>query len=198
MGYHQFGLTPEQFDALLLWLGPDRERAGELYEKLRAKLIKLLECRGALFPEEVADDTFDRVAQKLAQGADVYARDRYSFLWGVAGRVYQEWLSRNRPPALPPRELAPDPMREHLQQCLDRCLDKLPSEERQMILKYYEGEGGAKIAGRAELAVRAGVSAGALRIRACRLRQQLETCVRRCVEFRTAEETNPSSRPLQR
>ena len=40
------GMTPEEFEALLAQLDPDRERAGERYETIRRKLVRLFEWRG--------------------------------------------------------------------------------------------------------------------------------------------------------
>ena len=40
------GLTPEGFESLLAQLDPDRERAGEIYETIRHKLVRLFEWRG--------------------------------------------------------------------------------------------------------------------------------------------------------
>ena len=39
-------LTQELFDTLLDWLDPDRERAGQKYETIRLKLIKIFTSRG--------------------------------------------------------------------------------------------------------------------------------------------------------
>jgi hypothetical protein len=53
-------------DSLFLaCLDPDPARTGEKYEALREALVKFLDWRGALFPEELVDETFNRVARKL-------------------------------------------------------------------------------------------------------------------------------------
>ncbi|HVG38146.1 MAG TPA: hypothetical protein VM870_02595, partial [Pyrinomonadaceae bacterium] len=72
--------------------------------------------------------------------------------------------------------------RERLLDCLERCLQSLEPERRELILQYYGGERRAKIEGRRRLAERYGASVNALSIRACRIRQQLEKCVRACSE----------------
>src|SRR5204863_6195928 len=59
------GLTRESFEILLAQLDPDRERAGELYETIRRKLIRLFEWRGCACPEDLADETFNRGARQL-------------------------------------------------------------------------------------------------------------------------------------
>src|SRR5688572_21938576 len=57
-------ITREAFDRMLAELHPDIERAGEQYEKIRQKLVKLFEWRGCPHAEECADETFNRVAKK--------------------------------------------------------------------------------------------------------------------------------------
>ena len=48
-------LTQGAFDKMLAWLDTDRNLAGEKYEKLRIKLIKIFTCRGCDSPEDLAD-----------------------------------------------------------------------------------------------------------------------------------------------
>src|SRR5262245_46662758 len=64
-------VTAESFGQLLQRLDPDRDRAGEQYETLRHILIRFFEWRGAPFPEEHADETFDRVSRKLAAHLEI-------------------------------------------------------------------------------------------------------------------------------
>ena len=65
--------------------------------------------------------------------------------------------------------------------CLEKCLQKLSPQQRQLIEDYYQGEGWAKIEKRKQLAARMGISISDLRIRAHRLRQKLVECVRSCI-----------------
>src|SRR5437879_1145652 len=65
------GLTAETFAKLLDRLDADREQAGEKYEDLRRTLTRFFEWRGAPFPEEHTDETFNRVAGKLDQGVKI-------------------------------------------------------------------------------------------------------------------------------
>src|SRR5258707_3559667 len=64
-------LTANAFAKLLNRLDADRERAGEKYEDLRRTLNRFFEWRGAPFPEEHADETFNRVARKLDEGVEI-------------------------------------------------------------------------------------------------------------------------------
>ena len=88
------GLTPEGFDALLAQLNPDRERAGEIYETIRRKLVRLFEWRGCGSPEDLTDETINRVARRLAEGVELRSSDPYGYFCGVAHLVYKEVLRR--------------------------------------------------------------------------------------------------------
>src|SRR5205807_10406233 len=67
-------------------------------------------------------------------------------------------------------------------ECLDGCVKNLPPSQLLLITQYHQGEGGAKIARRNELAARLNIPLNALRIRAYRIRGELETCISECVK----------------
>src|SRR5262249_13211461 len=67
-------------------------------------------------------------------------------------------------------------------ECLDRCLLTLPHDDRDLILKYYQEEKGAKIALRAMLASQLSTTVNALRLRVHRILHRLRTCIADCVE----------------
>jgi len=75
--------------------------------------------------------------------------------------------------------VASDPAPSDALSCLENCLAALGADDRALILDYY-GDGKAAD-GRRRLAEAKGISSVALRIRAHRLRDQLERCVRSCV-----------------
>src|SRR5262245_29135467 len=60
-------LTQEAFDKLLATLDEDRERAGEIYLEIRSNLVRFFEWRGCPFPEDHADETFNRVAKRAEE-----------------------------------------------------------------------------------------------------------------------------------
>ena len=62
------GLNAPAFQRLLARLDADPARAGERYEDLRRTLVRFFEWRGAPFPDDHADETFDRVARRLDEG----------------------------------------------------------------------------------------------------------------------------------
>ena len=174
-------LTPESFERLLLWLNPDREKAGRKYEEIRRKLITILSSRGCTCPEDLTDETFNRVTRKVPEIIDNYVGDPSLYFYGVAHKVYFEWVRRNGRELVPPP--APDPPEETEQEheCLERCMDCLTSKCRDLVLEYYQDEKKAKIDRRKELADRLGIAVNALRIRAHRIRTSLQECVFDCL-----------------
>ena len=64
--------SPEAFDKLLGWLDDDREIAGEKYEKIRQKLLKLFKWRNCTPEADYADITINRVTRRVFEGAGLY------------------------------------------------------------------------------------------------------------------------------
>src|SRR6185295_1605233 len=83
-------LTGEAFELLLAALHPERGRAAAAYEQLRERTIGLLRWWGASRPEELTDETLDRVARKLAEGAPVPDGSLGAYVRGVARLVFYE------------------------------------------------------------------------------------------------------------
>ncbi|MBI1762002.1 MAG: sigma-70 family RNA polymerase sigma factor [Acidobacteria bacterium] len=165
-------LTPEAFDQLLDWLGPERESAGKCYEEIRQRLIKIFTARGCHTPDELADETFNRVSAKLPEIAPTYQGDRKLYFYGIANFIFREYTKvKPAPLPLPPPESAAEA--EHQAQCLERCLQRLEPEQRQLVTAYYQYDKRAKIEHRRRLAEQYGLSDNALKIRVHRLRQQL-------------------------
>ena len=177
-------LTRESLDSLLDWLDTDRERAGEKYEKIRSRLIKIFVCRGCRVPEELADQTINRVARKVKDVSEDYDGDPAFYFYGVARNIYLEY-SKARPVALPMRDLPAkqedsDPRLE----CLERCLDDLSPRNSEIIVAYYGVDEKNKKEGRKRLALAFGIGTNALWIRAHRIRDSLRRCMDDCLRKR--------------
>lgn len=179
-------LTAAAFERLLQTLDPDRDRAAAAYERLRERIAGLMQWWGASIASELADETLDRVARKLEAGTVIREGSLGAFVRGVARLVFYE-ASRSRLHETPlpnNRDLAvPDPAEnsEPALVCLDQCLSSLGSDDRNLVLRYYDmGETG-KADARRRLGGEVGVSMAALRIRAFRLRERLERCVSACL-----------------
>jgi DNA-directed RNA polymerase specialized sigma24 family protein len=173
-------LTKEALDRLLHWLDRDRDRAGQRYEQIRSGLIKVFLCRGSVDPEELADETINRVAKKAHEIAESYVGDPAPYFYGVAKMVYLEYSRRKLVASHPP---PPDAAGEADLRfdCLEQCMQNLSAKNRELILAYYEHESGAKIDHRKELADRMGITVNALWIRVHRVKKDLQNCVNQCL-----------------
>jgi DNA-directed RNA polymerase specialized sigma24 family protein len=166
-------------------LDDDRERAALAYEQLRHRLIGLLRWWGAPQCEELADRALDRVARKLEDGVVIARGSLGAYLRGVAKMVHyeaarEEGAHRDAQRSLGAMATAPESRDvERRLSCLDQALAGLSDQERELVLRYY-GDG-KKEDIRRELAQQFGLSATALRIRTCRLRDRLERAVSACL-----------------
>jgi DNA-directed RNA polymerase specialized sigma24 family protein len=184
-------LTPESFDRLLAQLDPDREKAGERYEVIRRKLIRLFEWRGCATPEDLADEAINRVARRMAEGVELHAADPYGYFCGVAHLVFKEFLRRSSreqkaldgsgeallPTALP--VVADEEPGDARLDCLRRCLANLAPDQRELVLRYHQGE--SNIRTRKALSEELGIPMNALRIRVHRVRRKIESCLDECL-----------------
>jgi DNA-directed RNA polymerase specialized sigma24 family protein len=173
-------LTQEAFDALLAWLAPAREAAGQKYEDIRIRLIKIFTCRGCCEPEDLADETINRVSNKLSEIESHYEGDPARYFYGVANKVHLEYL-RRKPVHVPPVPADDTDDIEKEYECLEQCIQKLTPNNRVLVLQYYQEEKTAKIHHRKRLAEQLGIALNALRIRAHRIRASLQQCVQSCV-----------------
>jgi len=171
-------LTSQAFDGLLGALDADRDRAADEYEKLRDRLIGLLRWWGASQPEDLADETLDRVARKIQEGVSVAEGSLGAYVRGVARMVFLEWTRRPRAERAAVEAVSVSVGEDHEALTrLDECLAVLSADERRLLLRYY-GEGRAADV-RRQLAGELGLSSTALRIRAHRLRSRIEAGMKR-------------------
>jgi DNA-directed RNA polymerase specialized sigma24 family protein len=181
----RWALTQEAFDSLLTWLDPEREQAGRRYEDIRRRLIKIFACRGCQEPEDLADETINRVAKRVGELAETYSGDPALYFYGVANKVQLEAL-RKKTVRMPPQPEPPSDEVERGHECLDHCMSRLPLENRTLVLQYYQDEKSARIEHRQALADQLGIALNALRIRAHRIRTTLRQCVQNCLAQQAA------------
>ena len=176
-------LTQEALGKFLSSLDPDPGHAGEKYEVIRKALVSFFDWQGAMSPEDLTDETLNRVVRKIDEGSLLHDIPRYCH--GVARLVLLEYrkvtvarradVEELATIAAPSIKESADDRRE----CLKKCLDELPVESRQLVLRYYKDEKQQKIDDRATMADQLGIPINALRSRVQRLRDRLEQCVRR-------------------
>ena len=172
----------ESFDHLLAWLHPDREEAGQRYEEIRRRLIRIFAGRDCCEPEDLADETLRRVELKVDDVAPTWINDPVLYFYAVARNVRREYGRRKRVPTPPP---PPPPNAEEAERedrCLEHCMRKLlTSDERSLMLQYYQGQGRTKIENRQELCRQYALGQNALRIRMHRLTKLIRPCIFECV-----------------
>ena len=174
-------LSKEAFDALLAWLDSDRDQAALKYEKIRRDLIKMFTDRRCLEPEDLADETINRVTSKLKEIKKTFTGDPARYFFGVARMILMEHLRRKLPQGLPLPQADPNQI-ELEYNCLERCIERLSKEDRDLLLRYYSGDGHKETELRRALAEELKIAPNALRIRVYRIRQALKECVEKCVE----------------
>jgi RNA polymerase sigma factor (sigma-70 family) len=189
-------LTSASFDSLMAQLGPDRESAARAYIELRRALFIFFAARGAANPDEMTDETINRVARRLSEGKLITTESPANYFYGVARNVWRESLAKNNvliplsydSPAgnaqATPYELLLW-SRERIEteirhDCLEKCLGRLVQEDRELVLSYYQFSGGQKIENRKRLAAQLGLSSNTLRQKVARLRSRLAECMAIC------------------
>jgi DNA-directed RNA polymerase specialized sigma24 family protein len=173
------------FEKLLSWLDKDHNIAAEKYEAIRRRLIKILDYRSCFDSESIADETFDRVAKKIDWLIENYQGDPTLYFLAVANNIYLEYIKKPRQEELHENIVQKETDEEDFQpeyECLQNCLQKLNSEQREFILNYYQGEKSEKINNRKKLVEDSGKGVTNLRVQAHRIRAKLQKCVTECVE----------------
>ena len=175
-------ITSELFEGLLDWLGPTRDEAARKYEVIRDRLIKILLKKGCSDPEDLADETVNRVTLKLPEIKESYVGNPLWYFVSVARRV---WLESLRPREIPYEsvpEVVVAPQHPDLaRECLQQCLSALPQKQRELVLDYHLSKKKAKIDLHKTMAEEMGLSPNALRLRTHRIRLSLEKCVLECL-----------------
>jgi RNA polymerase sigma factor (sigma-70 family) len=182
------------FERLLTWLDAGADSQGERYLDIRDRLVHYFARRRCFAPDDLADETLNRVARRLEEtgSIDDVTPARYCYI--VAKFVLLESLrerARQRETAWHDGDVAEglqakqsdDAQEEHDRTvaCLERCLEASTPPERALILDYYGAESEHVSMRRKRLAERLGLTANALAIRTCRIRSRLEKCVRACL-----------------
>ena len=179
------------FRQFLSWLDGGVDSGGQMYVEMRRRLAAYFDRRNCLSADELADETLNRVARRLEEEGTISDSVPARYCYIVARFVFLEHLRQtghgrvrldersgdSMRPATGPAD--PDvAIRQALLDGLDGCLQKLKAQDRELILEYYRGEQRAKIERRRELAAGLGLTMNAVSIRACRIRDKLETCLK--------------------
>jgi len=167
--------SPGAFRQFLHWLDDGTDSRGEKYLEMRRRLVAYFDRKncvaGAITGTAPAQYCYITAKFVFLEYLREGARSQTSLsemspgeadaVLGAASVAYVEVQSKER-----------------LSACLEDCLARLAPADRDLILDYYQGEQRSKIEGRRVLATRLHLSVNALSIKACRIRNKLEMCVR--------------------
>lgn len=189
-------VTSGAFERLLRWLDDGAKSDGEKYLEMRQRLVAYFDRKNCLTPDELADETLNRVARRLEEvGGTIESETPAKYCYIVARFVFMEHLRGTNKNSVSLDDVLRQPRinqfaattddeekkdKETMINCLEHCIEKLELVSREIIISYYYGAEQVKIENRRALAGRVGVSANALSIRACRIREKLESCVKKC------------------
>jgi DNA-directed RNA polymerase specialized sigma24 family protein len=184
--------SPTAFRKLLEWFDQGVDSEGQTFLEMRSRLVAYFDRKGCQIPDELADETLNRIARRLEEEGKLETETPAKYCYIVARFVFLEFLrAQSREKELrsemqrEPQATAEDQnnrdTRERMLECLDQCTGKLDSDQRELILSYYVGKEKVKIENRRRLATSLKITMNALSIRACRIRDRLEECVTRCV-----------------
>ena len=190
-------LTPHAFDRLLKWLDEGTNSEGQKYLEMQRRLVSYFIRKNCSMPDELADETLNRVARRLEEENVTESETppaQYCYI--VARFVFMEHLRTTQKSNVLVDDIrrqssvhsfaaseADDEkeMKEKMLDCLEQCAGNLRPQQREMIFRYYMGKERVKIENRRALAEELGITVNALSIRACRIRDKLEACVKQCV-----------------
>jgi RNA polymerase sigma factor (sigma-70 family) len=166
--------------ALLAALGETPEESGLEYERLRSKLILFFSRRMLQFPEDLADETLDRLARRIVEGTVIDSIP--AFALGIGRHLALEQM-KNRSETMEddfwdnvPAPSATQSSEEEIAR-MERCLKTLRPDEANLLRGYYLATKGTSIKTRGKLAKRLGISANTLRQRVFLARQRLRDCM---------------------
>jgi len=189
-------LTPHAFERLLDWLDEGTNSEGQNYLAMRRRLVAYFDRKNCSTPHELADETVNRVSRRLEEEGAIANETPAKYCYIVARFVFMEYLRAMQKQQVLIDNLQRHPAADHLVpsdadeqneikekrlDCLEQCTARLAPRDREIILRYYAGKERDKIENRRVLAGELGITMNALSIRACRIRDKLEACVRDCV-----------------
>ncbi|MCM3870959.1 MAG: hypothetical protein ND895_09745 [Pyrinomonadaceae bacterium] len=189
-------LTPHSFQGLLGWLDQGTNSDGQQYLEMRRRLVDYFDRKNLTNFEELADETLNRVARRLEDEGTIESETPAKYCYVVARfilmehlretqkeRVMVESITKHQPTQSVSEHQAVQEMeiKEKMLNCLENCTLQLDPVNHRIITQYYVGQERVKIENRRELAASLGITMNAVSIRACRLRDKLEVCVRQCL-----------------
>lgn len=176
-------LTSESLKKLLDAFSDDETAAARLYSDLRDSLVRFFELKGISGSDKAADETLDRVADKIDQKAKI--EDLRKFAFGVARFVFHENLRREQSATHAANEFYLRNAETKFEEAGEvetfrKCFENLYDDERALLVSYFEDLPSAELfKKRQKMARHERIEINALRNRISRLRKRLEECLSR-------------------
>jgi DNA-directed RNA polymerase specialized sigma24 family protein len=181
-------LDKENFEALLDRLSNDRAEAGVKFEHIRSGLIRFFRLKGCHDTETLADETMNRVINRV-DSLNWNAASPSAIFHGFARNVFLEYIRSARSRTIQfddeieqqhygSNQVTDDPALD----CLRNCLGSLKGWDGDLIVAYYRHSGQPKVDARRRLAEHNELSVGALHTKIHRIKALLRPCVEKCVE----------------
>ncbi len=181
-------LTQEAFDAFLGWLSPDRDDAAVKYEQIRRNLIKFFDFKGCDRSEILADETINRVTERVFRAETSGETFSPQFVYGVAKLIFLEYCTE-------PKRFVSDKefessnlsvsetefFTDDAENCMKFCLKELKQNDSELVVAYFSVNKKTKLAEREEICKKNAESMNALRVRISRIRQKLQKCQKNCL-----------------
>jgi DNA-directed RNA polymerase specialized sigma24 family protein len=153
---------------------------------MRRRLVSYFDRRQRRAADDLADETLGRIARTLQEDGVIETTPPARYCYVVARFVLLEDVRRQRRElrfrseaavvARAARLVEPDEgptAWEKRLEDLERCLEKLPLEQRELVVEYYRDARRQRIDHRRRMAERLGITRNALGIRALRVREAL-------------------------
>lgn len=178
-------MSIENFQKLLNWLDSDAQRSAEKYEHIQKALTKIFLTSGFDNPEELADETIDRVAGQIKNLKD-YEGEKIKYFVGVARFIKKENYRQKDnfeeieeiETMVDERDFYDEDTANMQLERLKKCLKRLTAKDRKMVLSYYNvANSGKKTDHHKNLAEKYSLSANTLRVQVFRVKQKLSECL---------------------
>lgn len=165
------------FDKLFQLLEPDAQSIEEGFQQCRFKLFKFFAWRHCEDPENLADETVNRLLKNVHTGHEISSDKPYSYVYAIASHVFMEYLRAKKRGGVivdidEVQEVAgPGPVDD----CQKQCLEQLSPEKRELLARYYLDD-----EERESIAEEQGLSLNALRLQVHRIKHGLRRCCEDC------------------
>jgi hypothetical protein len=148
--------------------------------------LRFFENRGCFIPDEMADKTIDRVIKRIYEGKQIYDINKY--FYGVARYILKEYFEEYSNKVVDSQfvSISIEERSEDSEEMewLRKCLKELSSEDRDLIIGYYQGEKREKKAQRKSLVKQKRTNLNAMRVRVHRIKVRLKECCNKYLRSR--------------